>query len=129
MSGFQIFAIYAISWPYIRAKKFNRKLDYPDVEASTHAQLLSLGVEVYGRWSDQSLILVRQLARFKARNSPEILRKSVEVGYYKRWWSLLSVAVQKMVLTSILRPTGTDLQAAATYVQDPFLADVLDFAR
>ena len=91
------------------ATERNRIADYPDVEASTHAQLLSLGVEVYGRWSDQSLILVRQLARFKARNSPEILRKSVEVGYYKRWWSLLSVAVQKMVLTSILRPTGTDL--------------------
>ena len=29
-----------------------------DVEASPHAVLLSLGVETYGRWSDDSLRLV-----------------------------------------------------------------------
>ena len=101
--------------------------DYLDVEASTHAQLLSFGIEVYGRWNDHCLVLIRQFARYKARNSPECLRKSVEVGYYKRRWSLLSVSVQKMVSNGILQPSGADLQEAADYIQEPFLADVSDF--
>ena len=41
----------------------NRERDYPDVEASAHAQLLCLGVETYGRWSPDYLTLVRQLAK------------------------------------------------------------------
>ena len=67
-----------------------------------HAQLLSLGVETYGRWGNQSLALVRQLARYKSLNVPEVLRTSAEVGYYKRWWSILSVSVQKIVMEGIL---------------------------
>ena len=78
-----------------RADVRNRTVDYPDVEASSHAQLLSLGSETYGRWHPSCLILVRQLARNTGRNMPDYLQKSVQITYYTRWWNLLSVTLQK----------------------------------
>ena len=36
------------------AERKNREEDYPDVEGSPHACLLSLGVETYGKWSPHS---------------------------------------------------------------------------
>ena len=37
--------------------------DYPDVEQSSAAALLSLSVEVFGRWGEDSIKLVKQLAQ------------------------------------------------------------------
>ena len=71
-----------------------RETDYPDVAHSPQAELLSLSVETYGRWNKDSLQLIRQLARAKAENVPEVLRKSVESAYSNRWWSLFSIALQ-----------------------------------
>ena len=45
------------------AERHNRVTDYPDVHASPHAHLLSLGVETYGRWHQHSLDFVRQRSR------------------------------------------------------------------
>ena len=107
----------------------NRETDYPDVHASPQAQLLSLGVETYGRWHKHCLVLVRQLARNKARNASELLAKPMELAYYRRWWSLLSVAVQRVVTEGILRPAGADLLEACSTIGDICAADVLDFNR
>ena len=76
-----------------RTARRNREDDYPDVEASPHAQLLSTGVETYGRWSPDSLKLVRQLSKAKAARAPPLLRRSAEYAFSARWWALLSVAV------------------------------------
>jgi hypothetical protein len=40
------------------------EVDYPDVAAAPHAQLLSLSVETYGRWGKDCLRLVKELAGF-----------------------------------------------------------------
>ena len=112
-----------------RAEDKNREVDYPDVEASPHAQLLSLGNETYGRWSKHCLTLVRQLVRHKARNVPEHLQKSIEVAYYTRWWNLLSVSAQKIICDSVLRPSGSDLFEAAASLNQVPLDELLDFQR
>ena len=90
----------------LRAEKHNREVDYPDVEASPHAQLLSLGCETYGRWSDQAISLIKQLARSKSNSAPQYLKKSMEICYFNRWWSLLSVGVQYIMVESITRLSG-----------------------
>ena len=67
-----------------RATDRNRNVDYPDVEASPLAQLLSLGCETYGRWSEHCLSLVRQLAKHKSCNYPQYLQASIEQACYAR---------------------------------------------
>ena len=108
-----------------RADDRNRNRDYPDVERSSTAQLLCLGVETYGRWGDHSITLVRQLARYRSRNSPDYVRASVEQCSNNRWWGLLSVAVQCIVAEGILRLQGADLHAAGDSVEQLILEDLL----
>ena len=77
------------------AERKNREEDYPDVEASPHACLLSLGAETYGRWSPHSQELLAQLARRKAQGVADVLRRTTERAYSAPWWSLLAVALPK----------------------------------
>ena len=77
------------------AERKNREEDYPDVEASPHACLVSLGVETYGRWNPHSQQLLTQLARKKARGVAEELRRTTERAYMADWWSLLAVALPR----------------------------------
>ena len=94
------------------AERKNREEDYPDVEASPHACLLSLGAETYGRWSPHSQELLAQLARRKAQGVAGVLRRTTERAYSVRWWSLLAVALQRAVAESVLRESGADLMPA-----------------
>ena len=95
-----------------RAEERSRNIDYPDIHASPQIQLLSLGVETYGRWSDHSLVLMRHLAQYKSSNMPEYLRASIEQGCFARWWSLVSITVQQAVAERIIKDAGHDLQQA-----------------
>ena len=110
-----------------RADAKNRNTDYPDVEASPHAQLLCLGVETYGRWGDHCLTLIRQLARYKSRNSPAYLQNSIQQACFARWWTLLSVSVQRILVDSITRIEGSDLHAGAAEIGEVPMEDLLDF--
>ena len=113
----------------LEAARCNRQRDYPDVESSPHAQLLSLGVETFGRWSPHCLTLVRQLAKAKARRHNPLLHKSLEIAFYRRWWSLLSVTTQRIVTEHIIRPSGADLVAAEETFRPPRLDEVFDYNR
>ena len=111
------------------AERKNREDDCPDVEASPHARLLSLGVETHGRWSPLSQQLLTQLVTKKARGVAEVLRRTTERAYMARWWSLLAVALQKAVAEAVLRESGADLTTAEEQLFAPALADVLDACR
>ena len=111
------------------ADRKNREVDYPDVEASSVAQLLCLGVETYGRWSRHSVRLVRELARARAANAPETLRRAAEHGFASRWWALLSTAVQQAVGLAVVRDAGGDLHETADATAPVSLVDVLDLSR
>ena len=100
--------------------------DYPDVEASPHAALLSLSVETFGRWGDQCHQLVKQLARHRAASCPPQLRASAQTAYASRRWALLSVGVQKAVAQTLIRETGADLPSAPAALSAPPLVDILD---
>ena len=106
-----------------------RETDYPDVQRSPHAHLLSLSVETYGRWGPDSLQLVRQLAKYKNAQHTEILQQSITLAYSKRWWSLLSVALQKAIAGAILRQEGGDLTEACETVALLPLDELLDLHR
>ena len=112
-----------------RADRKNKESDYPDVEASLHASFLSLSVETFGRRGEQSLMLVNQLARYKAASAPPQLRSVTHTAYASRWWALLSVAVQKAVAQTLVRQGGPDLLSEPSALEPPTLVDVLDHQR
>ena len=67
----------------------SKKDKYSDIEAGSMAELLTLGVEVGGRWNDTALTLVRHLARYKVEHVSPLLRRSVQLAWQDRWWAML----------------------------------------
>ena len=82
------------------ACKRNCETDYPDVENSPDATLLCLGAEVFGRWHPHCIKLIRHLAKLKSEGYPVELQQATRISYANRWWSLLSVGLQKIVNSS-----------------------------
>ena len=69
---------------------------------SRGAIFLVLGAEAGGRWSDDVIFLLPSLAFSRAEASPALLRGSVRHACLARWWSLLSIAVQKAIAATFL---------------------------
>ena len=64
-------------------------------------QLVTLACETGGRWSPTCVEFVRSLAKQKAKEAPPVMRRSAELGWTSRWWSLLSCAAQRSFIASI----------------------------
>ena len=86
-------------------------------------RLCVLACETGGRWNDESLRLVAQFVRSRALRAPAPLRGAATQGWYRRWWGLLSVAVQNTLAATLL---GTPpVHAPMPGAQAPHLQDVL----
>ena len=70
-----------------------------------------VAAEVFGRFDDNSRSLVRELVRAHCQDAGPILRRRLELGWHRRWWALLSVAVQVSVAASML-PTAPAFEEA-----------------
>ena len=104
----------------------NRKRGtYSDIPDSGVARLVVLACEVYGRWSEDALLLVRQLAEAKPREAPPSLRASARQVWSCRWWSLASVGVQRTIGEALLREGGVDLLSTSSPAGEPSLSDVV----
>ena len=110
------------------ADRKNWSVDYPDVEHSSIACLLCLGVETYGRWSSHWLRLVRELARFRSRDINDNFRKSEQNTFESRWWGLLNTVIQRAIGETALYHSD-DLLTNEEWDSLPNLVDVLDFER
>ena len=93
------------------ARRHCREVDYPEVVASNAARLYSLGVEVFGRWSSDSLTLVRAAARERVAQLPQRVRRSTHICLLRRWWGLLGAAAQRAVARTVTLGRGADLVA------------------
>ena len=79
-------------------------------------------MEIWRRWNDAALRLVRDLARIKARESPGALRASVQNALQHRWWAILSVSAQ-MALARTLMDTP-QVEGAGEDITLPSLVDL-----
>ena len=69
-----------------KARK-DKERKYPEVVDSPHAELLTLAVDVGGRWNDTALELVSLLAKHKVAETPLVLRRSAQLAWTIRWWT------------------------------------------
>ena len=101
---------------------------YHDVVQHPGTSFLVLGCEVYGRWCDDAVSIMRELVALKARQATPVLRKSAAFAWANRWWSLVAVGTQRAIAESLLRHAGADLQPNSPVEEPPPLAElVLDF--
>ena len=70
---------------------------YEEVLSTGLGALLCLGCEVYGRWGQQCVKLVPELARERARGLHPRVRRGTALSLQHRWWGILGMALQKSV--------------------------------
>ena len=61
-----------------------------------------LAADVGGRWSEEALTFVSQLAKARARSAPHVLAGRVRQAYHHRWSSILACAAARAVALSLL---------------------------
>ena len=98
---------------------------YRDLVESNRCEFLVLAAGTGGRRHEDCIHLVTALARHRAASAPAVLRRSMQLAFQRRWWSLLSVALHNSIATA-LDPTldiaeGTFPVASAidVWVRDP----------
>ena len=92
----------------VDATKKNNKT-YHEVVSSDLGTLLSLGCEVYGRWSAEVIDLLPRLAFAKTEYLPSRSKRGITMLLLKRWAGMLGVALQQEVCNQILSVDGPDL--------------------
>ena len=75
---------------------------YPELARAGPQKLVVLGSEVGGRWNEGARRFVRQLVRVRAQRAPPAIRAAAAAGWTRRWWSMLSVAVQQTFASTAL---------------------------
>ena len=85
-----------------------------------------LSSEVGGRWGTGALALVRDFVRLRRLRAPPALRHAAATAWARRWWTQLSVAVQR---ATALSAAGRAWPAASRAAADaPAFELVLDLA-
>ena len=98
--------------------------DYPELVASDRVHYVVLACEEGGRWGPDVFTVVRDLVRMKAAPLHPLLRRSAELAYTRRWWSILAMQAQSAAIDCIL---GHDPQVVVPHASPP-LASVLAWA-
>ena len=100
-----------------------KRAAYPELLRPGPQRLCVLACEAGGRWSAESLRLVTQLARLRAQRAPAALRGVAKQGWLRRWWGLLSVALQSTLAATLLG--APYVHGAMPGAQLPALEEVL----
>ena len=80
-------------------------------------------MEIWRRWNDAALRLVRDLARIKERESPGALHASVQNALQHRWWAILSVSAQLAVADTLM--DTPQVEGAGEDITLPSLVDLI----
>ena len=87
----------------LRAAKRKKVATYPElVGLHSRAKLVVLGVEVGGRWSDETRTFLSRLAKARARTEMPLMRRRAEQAWRLRWGAMLACAAVKAVASSLL---------------------------
>ena len=75
---------------------------YPELLASARCRLVVMGMEVGGRWSQESAEFLRLLAQHKARSAPAPLQQATVTSLISRWSAILAHAGMHAFAASLL---------------------------
>ena len=90
---------------YAEKKAAYHEICDPDDPRSVLCRFLTLAVETGGRLCDNCTHSFRELVEHKTRTEPKVLQRSMQLMYTRRWWGILSVAVQVAVGSTLVPET------------------------
>ena len=105
----------------------DKEATYPELaQQNQYGQLTVLACETGGRWHHIALTIVSQLIEAKTQTIAPLLRQAAALAYHRRWWGILSTALQRTVATSLLDHPGMGSMPGPG--PEPPLGDLLQIA-
>ena len=112
----------------LMAARRDKEATYPELAASTRCMLVVVAIETGGRWSEEAVQFIWQLAQAKAQDAPRYMTQQVALAWERRWTRMLSTVCASSFAASLVEPmsretlcqTGGDLPTTA----DVFLHDL-----
>ena len=86
----------------IAVARRRKEVRYPELCRPGPKRLVVLACETGGRWGPEACGLVDRLARLRALRAPPAVRRAAEAGWRRRWWALLSAALQRALASTLL---------------------------
>ena len=87
----------------LRTAERRKRRRYRELLATQRRHLLVAAGEVGWRWNEESFHFLVQLAKAKARQAPQVLRKSLELAWIRRWTGMLTHAAMDAFAASLLQ--------------------------
>ncbi len=86
-----------------QAARRRKTRTYPELSGENdRARLVVIALEVGGRWSSEAWAFVRCLARARAREEPDLLRRKAQASWHRRFVGIMAVAAQRAFGQSLL---------------------------
>ena len=105
----------------------DKETTYPELaRPNRYGELMVLACETGGRWHHRALTMVSKLIEAKTQTVAPLLRQAAALAYHRRWWGILSTALQRTVATSLLDQPGMGSMLGAG--PEPPLGDLLEIA-
>ena len=89
-----------------RAARADKEAKYPELVSSRRCQLVVVALETGGRWAQEAVGFVREVAWVKAREAAPILRRAAMLGWDYRWRRILATAAANAYAASLIAPAG-----------------------
>ena len=105
----------------------HKEATYPELaRPNRYGELTVLACETGGRWHHRALTMVAKLIEAKTQTIVPLLRQAAALAYHRRWWGILSMALQRTVATSLLdHPRMGNMPGPGP---EPPLGDLLEVA-
>ena len=105
----------------------HKEATYPELaRRNQYGELTVLACETGGRWHHRALSMVSTLIEAKTQTIAPLLRQVAALAYHRRWWGILSTALQRTVATSLLDHPGMGDMSGPD--PEPPLGDLLQIA-
>ena len=102
----------------------DKEATYPELATSTRCRLVVVAIETGGRWSEEAVQFIWQLAQAKAQEAPRFLTQQVALAWERRWTRMLSTVCAASFATSLVEPMSREV-LCQTGGDLPTTADVL----
>ena len=110
----------------LQATRRKRRDTYPELSRSPRCHLVVFAVEVGGRWGSEPATFLRLLARARAARAHAAVRSALRAAYVSRWSSIIAVAAQRALASSLLE---LPLDTVASAAGEPAVHEVLQDER
>ena len=91
----------------LQAARAQKATKYAELLHGDRCRLVVVGVETGGRWSDEAMQFIAELAACKAREAPPVMRFSTFLAWQRRWTRMIATSCGRAVAHSLVSSKGS----------------------